>query len=77
MTKPIRKNAGRLSVVGLSVFLLGACSEQKSQEQNDHVWKQQVQTLERAQGVEKTLSDSALERDKKIEGEEAGTSGDR
>ncbi|HLQ26733.1 MAG TPA: hypothetical protein VK138_12770 [Acidiferrobacterales bacterium] len=62
----------RLSLFVTATFLLGACSDQKS---NDHVWKEQVKTLGRAKGVEKTLSDRALETDKNIEKQEGGTSG--
>jgi len=66
----MKKNLLRLGLFVTSTFLLGACSDQKS---NDHVWKEQVKTLERAKGVEKSLGDRALETDKKIEKEEGST----
>ena len=68
----MEKNLLRLSLFVASVFLLSACSDRKS---NDHVWKEQVKTLEQARGVEKTLGDHALETDKKIEKEQGDTSG--
>ena len=66
------KSLLHLRLFVISAFLLGACSDQKS---NDHVWKEQVKTLERAKGVEKTLGDRALETDKKIEKEAGDSSG--
>lgn len=49
-----------------AVLLVAACSEANKE---DHVWKDQVKTLERARGAEQTLLEGSKARDEQIEGE--------
>lgn len=60
--------SGKVLLAGLIVILIAACSgdpapqaEQAAQDADvdvDHVWKEQVQTIDRAKAVEQTIKDA-------------------
>ena len=62
----------KLLLLTLSSLLLIACSDQSSDTaaSNDHVWKEQTETINKAKEVEGMLMDSATNMQKAIENQE-------
>ena len=59
-----------LSIMIIVTVLAAACSDEgKSQEKQDHVWKEQTQALDKAKAVEGVLRDSARAQKQQIEEE--------
>lgn len=51
---------------------VGACSDAPKEDRvHDHVWKEQVQTLDRARGAEQKVMEGAKAKDEQIENQTA------
>ena len=58
-----------IRVISIILIILGcyACTEEGSnQQQQDHVWKEQTETLDKAQAVEGILKDAARAREQQL-----------
>ena len=58
------------SITVLIILGITACTDEgKSQEQQDHVWKEQTETLDKAKAVEGILNDTARAQEQQIQDE--------
>ena len=57
MQHPIRQYLIRISVLGLALLALSACSSEpgETQSRQEHVWKDQVEAIDKAREVETIL----------------------
>lgn len=70
MTTSKKSRDFNLGVLCTVLFVVTACSDASKEERaQDHVWKEQVKTLERARGAQQTVIDGSKTRDAQIENE--------
>lgn len=55
------------AILLMSILLLVSCSEDNSSQSNDHVWKEQAETIDKARAVEDLLMDSAEDQRRQIQ----------
>lgn len=55
------------AILLMSILLLISCSEDNSSQSNDHVWKEQTETIDKARAVEDLLMDSAEDQRRQIQ----------
>ncbi len=71
----INENLSKQLLTVLLLIIFSGCSDNSekrapSKIQNDHIWKEQTKTIERAREVESVIMDTAKRRGKQIEQQE-------
>lgn len=64
---PDDSNVRHPGILLISIFILNGCSEDNNSQNNDHVWKEQTEAIDKAKAVEGLLMDTAEDQRRQIQ----------